>query len=318
MSKSLTDKAIQEAATDLGVEPAVIRAVDEVESRGDGFEDGRVKILFERHKFHQFTRGKYDASHPDISNEEAGGYGRGSQYARFSRAFELDPEAAMKSASWGRYQIMGFNFKAAGFNTVGEFVDAMKVSEDEHLKAFVKVIKTWGLAPELRMKDWAAFASQYNGPAYRKNKYDTKMAVAYEKFKREAFTRNEDAKPNGIITGDETKGEEQKVESPAAAQTEPKPEVLPVEAPKGSIITKIAAAASAAGPVIGATGLKIGGVEFKTGGLIAFAAVVIVGMVLAAILYNEDRKRAFERQKMSIDNLADKDRRNVIAAGSKV
>lgn len=316
MNKSLTDKAIQDAANELGVEPAVIRAVDEIESRGDGFtDDGRVKILFERHKFHQFTHGKYDASHPDISNKEAGGYGSSkSQYGRFSRAFELDPEAAMKSASWGRYQIMGFNFKAAGFNSVGEFVDAMKVSEDEHLKAFVKVIKAWGLAPELRVKDWAAFASQYNGSAYKKNKYDTKMAAAYEKFKKAA------PPPEPPDTGGpvEDKGEEQKVEPPAATQTENKPEVLPVEAPKGSIMTKIAAAAGAAGPVIGATGLKIGGVEFKTGGLIAFAAVLIAGMILAAWIYNEDRKRAFQRQQMSVNNIADKDRRNVIAAGSKV
>lgn len=123
---------------------------------------------------------------------------------------------------------------------------------------------------------------------------------------------------NGIVTGDNGKGEEQKVEPPAATQTENKPEVLPVEAPKGSIMTKIAAAAGAAGPVIGATGLKIGGVEFKTGGLIAFAAVLIAGMILAAWIYNEDRKRAFQRQQMSVNNLADKDRRNVIAAGSKV
>lgn len=42
MSKSLTDKGIADAAKDLGIEPAAIRAVDEVESAGDGFtSDGR-------------------------------------------------------------------------------------------------------------------------------------------------------------------------------------------------------------------------------------------------------------------------------------
>lgn len=337
MSKTLTPKALQDAAKELGIELAAIRAVDEIESRGEGFtDDGHVKILFERHKFHQFTHGKYDAEHPDISNAEAGGYGRGSQYARFSRAFELDPEAAMKSASWGRYQIMGFNFKAAGFNTVGEFVDAMKVSEDEHLKAFVKVIKAWGLAPELKAKDWAAFASQYNGADYRKNKYDTKLAAAYEKFREQGFTEPVIEPENGIVTGDngdarkrppdpagsskkpKDNGEEQTPQPPAAPQPTQKPEVLPVEKPKGSILTKIAAAASAMGPVIGATGLKIGGVEFKTGGLIAFAAVLIVGMVLAAWLYNEDRKRRREEQKESMLNLADPNRANIVAAGSKI
>lgn len=188
MPKELTEKGISEAAKELGVEPAVIKAVAEVESAGDGFlHDGRVKILFERHKFHKYTDGNYDKDHPDISNPQAGGYGAGGEHqnARFSEAFELDPEAAMMSASWGKFQIMGFNYKAAGFDTVGEFVDAMKEGEDQQLKAFVKLIKSWGLGQELRNHDWAGFARQYNGGDYKKNHYDTKLAVAYEKFKHD-------------------------------------------------------------------------------------------------------------------------------------
>lgn len=123
---------------------------------------------------------------------------------------------------------------------------------------------------------------------------------------------------NGIVTGDEPKGEEQKVEPPAAPQPAQKPEVLPVSAPKGSILTKIAAAASAAGPVIGATGLKIGGVEFRTGGLIAMAAIIITGMVCATIIYIGDRNRSHEKQILSMQNLADPSKANVVAAGSKV
>lgn len=110
---------------------------------------------------------------------------------------------------------------------------------------------------------------------------------------------------------------EQNPEPPAAPQA-PKPEVIPVSAPSTSITTKVAAAASAAGPVIAATGLKIGGVEFKTGGLVAIAAVVIVGMLVAAYLWNESQKRAFERQRLSMENLASETKSNVIAAGSKV
>lgn len=110
---------------------------------------------------------------------------------------------------------------------------------------------------------------------------------------------------------------EQKPEPPAAPQA-PKPEVTPVAAPATSITTKIAAAASAAAPVVAATGLKIGGVEFHTGGLIAIATVIIVGMVLAAYLWNQSQERAFQRQKLSIENLASDNRGNVIAAGSKV
>lgn len=321
MSKSLTAKALQEAANDLGIELAAIRAVDEVESRGAGFSaDGHVKILFERHKFHEFTKGKYDASHPNLSNSKAGGYGSSkSQYGRFSNAFALDPEAAMKSASWGRYQIMGFNYRWAGFNTVGEFVDAMKVSEDDHLKAFVKLIKAWGLTQELKSHNWAGFARQYNGAGYKRNKYDEKLAAAYEKFRREPLVTASVTEPSRPDPPEIEQPEvvTQEPAPPAAIQA-PKPEVTPVAAPATSITTKIAAAASAAGPVIAATGLKIGGVEFSTGGLVAIAAVIIVGMIVGAWLWNQSQERAFARQRLSMENLASENRGNVIAAGSKV
>lgn len=185
---SLTEKDYQDAATILGIEPAAIKAVSEVESAGSGFlDDGHVRILFERHKFHHYTDGDYDKDHPDISNPTAGGYGAGGahQWDRFNEAFGLDPESAMLSTSWGRFQIMGFNFRPAGFNSVGEFVDAMKQGEGEQLKAFVKLIKAWGLGAELKAHNWASFARQYNGGDYRANKYDTKLAAAYEKFSQE-------------------------------------------------------------------------------------------------------------------------------------
>jgi hypothetical protein len=59
-------------------------------------------------------------------------------------------------------------------------------------------------------------------------------------------------------------------------------------------------------------------VEFHTGGLIAIAAIVIVGMIIAAYLWNQSQERAFQRQKLSMENLASENRGNVIAAGSKV
>ena len=35
------------------------------------------------------------------------------------------------------------------------------------------------------MPDWRNFASLYNGPGYKQNKYHIKMQEAYEKFKKE-------------------------------------------------------------------------------------------------------------------------------------
>jgi hypothetical protein len=182
----LSDADYSSAATSLGVEIAAIKAVAEVETSGKAFdESGRPRILFERHYFHRLTSGKYSAKHPDISNATAGGYGKFSaQYGKLKQAFKLDPDAALSSASWGRFQIMGDNFRAAGFTSVKAFVIAMTTAESEHLKAFTSfVASNKAMLAALRKKDWAAFAAAYNGPGYKKNNYDTKMEAAYNGYK---------------------------------------------------------------------------------------------------------------------------------------
>ncbi len=52
-------------------------------------------------------------------------------------------------------------------------------SEDDHLSAFVRFVKLNQLDDELRRRDWTGFARGYNGPAFLKNRYDTKLAAAY-------------------------------------------------------------------------------------------------------------------------------------------
>jgi hypothetical protein len=184
--RGITNQAFRIAAERLGCEIAAIQAVAEVESRGDGFlSDNRPKILFERHIFSRYSNRRFDAKYPDISARSAGGYSGGSkEYSRLEKAYNLDPNAALMSASWGRFQIMGFNYKAAGFDSVEAYVEAAKQSEDNHLAAFVGFVEENGLTEALRRKQWATFARKYNGPAYAKNQYDAKMAKAYEKYKK--------------------------------------------------------------------------------------------------------------------------------------
>jgi hypothetical protein len=182
MKPTLTITDFERAAQKLKCSVPAIQAVSEVESRGKGFyADGFPVILFERHKFKQFTQGRYNKSHPHLSGPQ-GGYNGGTARGRFNQAFALNPEAAMKSCSWGRYQIMGFNHEVCGYATVGEFVDAMKESEGKQLDAFVSFVINERLAVFLRSLEWAEFARGYNGPAYKKNRYDTKMATAYRKY----------------------------------------------------------------------------------------------------------------------------------------
>lgn len=188
----LTNADFCRASKRLRCEVAAIKAVSQVESRGEPFyDDGFPVILFERHKFRAFTKGRFSKDHPDISGP-AGGYGKAGQNQRnkFNKAFALDPDAAMKSCSWGQFQIMGFNHELCGYRTVGAFVDAMKAGVDSQLDAFVSYVLKRSLDDELRRKNFYLFAEAYNGPNQEENNYSGKMETAYKKFAKENINCN--------------------------------------------------------------------------------------------------------------------------------
>ena len=182
----------------LNVEVAAIKAVSYVESMGDGFlPSGHPKILFESHWFRQYTHAAYDDSHPNISHkyETADGTiirnyigGEGEVTERLNAAVELNRRAAYMSTSWGKFQIMGFNYDLAGYRSVDEFVEAMKASEDNHYMAFGMFVKSdHRMLSALQNKNWAKFARVYNGQDYAINRYDVKMKEAYERFKNSEY-----------------------------------------------------------------------------------------------------------------------------------
>jgi N-acetylmuramidase len=189
----LKEQDYVDAAKTLGVDVPSIKAVAEVETQGNAFDDyNRPRILFERHYFHRLTGGAFAAKHPVISRKSSGGYGKFSaQYGKLQEAYGLNQNAALMSASWGRFQIMGENFGAAGHGSVKAFVMAMTKGEREHLLAFTRfVASNANLLKALRSGDWAAFARGYNGPRYKKNKYDEKMKTAYERYLAQAKVVN--------------------------------------------------------------------------------------------------------------------------------
>jgi hypothetical protein len=183
---SFSPEAIERAAHRLGVDVATVQAVASVESSGNGFlPDGRPKILFERHRFAALTAHRFDGSHPDISNGVPGGYvGGAGEYLRLYRALQLDPEAASQACSYGAFQIMGFNWEACGERSLFGFLFAMHHNADAHLDLFVAFVLSKGLAKHLQARNWAAFAAGYNGPAYERNDYDTRLADAYARTVR--------------------------------------------------------------------------------------------------------------------------------------
>jgi hypothetical protein len=188
--RRLNDQDFRSVAQSIGCEVAAARAVAEVEASGSGFQtDGRPKILFEAHWFSDFTGGRFDRTNGDISspvwnrNLYVGGAG---EWDRLYRAVNLNREAAMKSASWGLGQIMGFNHEASGYRDVEAFVRDMHESEGRQLAAMFNFIKSNRLDRFLINKDWAGFALRYNGESYRVNRYDEKLAEAYAYWSRMA------------------------------------------------------------------------------------------------------------------------------------
>lgn len=192
MPDKLNDADYEAAAKLLKCDVPTIKAVAEVESSGDGFlSDGRVKILFEGHQFYKYTKGAFATSNPTIcykkwttqfytKGKTADIRGTG-ELARLEEAMALNRDAALMSASYGKFQIMGFNFAVAGFLNVEDFYNAMQVSEGEQLNAFCQYVIGNSLDGELRNRNWAGFALRYNGPGYKKNQYDTKLANAYKR-----------------------------------------------------------------------------------------------------------------------------------------
>ncbi len=192
--KKLTAAQIINTAKRLGVEGAAIKAVVAVESSGSGFlKSGKPKILFEGHIFwrelearlinpKRLVRGNEDILYERWTREHYRG-GEG-EYDRLRKAVKIHEEAALASASWGLFQVMGFNYYVSEYKSVKKFVNAQYKSEYEHLKTFIGFIESNNLVRHLRNKNWAKFAAGYNGKDYKKNNYDTRLHLAYLKYKK--------------------------------------------------------------------------------------------------------------------------------------
>src|SRR4051812_19747293 len=121
----LTEKDFQDAARIIGCDVAMVKAVDAVESGGNGFlSDGVTPvILFEPHIFWKELRkvgvdpeplskmGRYqDILYPTWGMRPYGKRGQ-AQHERLQRAASINRPAALKAASWGRFQILGQNYE---------------------------------------------------------------------------------------------------------------------------------------------------------------------------------------------------------------
>ena len=207
----ITEEQFAAGAATLRCEIATIKAVRQVESSGNGFlPDGRLATLFEGHQFWLqlkvagFDPAKFIGAFPNYANVVYKFWTRKwylggiREWDRINAALVVckilnaTPALALNSASYGAFQIMGFNHKACGCTSAQDMITYMNKGEYEQLDCFLKYTLARKLDDELRNHDWAGFAKAYNGPGYKGNPattnddYDLKLAAAYKKFSEPA------------------------------------------------------------------------------------------------------------------------------------
>ena len=156
ITERLTEEDFILVARLLDVEVAALKAVQQVETGGRGlFAPGKPAILFEGNIFwNQLKKRNINPESHVKGNEnilypkwEKGHYKGGmGEYDRLEQARKINHEAAdASSASWGMFQIMGFNYAACGEKSVDSFVKAMCMSECRQLVLSARFIKQSGM-----------------------------------------------------------------------------------------------------------------------------------------------------------------------------
>ncbi|MDR7034658.1 N-acetylmuramidase domain-containing protein [Mesorhizobium sp. BE184] len=185
-------REIAQAAAHLGLEPALLLAVAEVESAGKAFAvvKGRREPLI-RFEGHYFDRRLDEekrtlARRKGLASPEAGAIANpASQAARWrmvEAAAAIDAKAAFESVSWGLGQVMGSHWAWLGYASVDALAADARSGVAGQAGLMLKYIEKAGLTEALRKRDWAAFARGYNGPGYKQNAYDAKIAAAYRRY----------------------------------------------------------------------------------------------------------------------------------------
>ncbi|WP_430827552.1 N-acetylmuramidase domain-containing protein [Chryseobacterium indologenes] len=195
----ITNDIYKKEADRLGIELAMIQAIAKQESKRESFwKEGQATILFERHKMWEYlekdlnkTRSeleKLQKDDPSLVNELSGGYGKYSeQYDKLDKAKKIDNTTALKACSWGKFQVMGFNYSVA-FSTPEEMEKAVNLCEIQQFYFFVGYIEnTIGMITAMKNKNWEDIASKYNGSKWKKKNpdYASNIETYYNEYKKD-------------------------------------------------------------------------------------------------------------------------------------
>jgi len=181
-------------ARQAGIDPAALLAVAEVESGGRALFDINGKkepaIRFEGHYFDRRLAGRIrdQARQAGLSAPEAGRVRnpktQRERWLLLERAVSIHKKAALESTSWGLGQVMGAHWEWLGYSSIDELGAEARSSVGGQVRLMLNFIDKAGLKTALEQKDWRNFARRYNGPAFARNQYDSRMAAAFERWNR--------------------------------------------------------------------------------------------------------------------------------------
>lgn len=188
-----TTEDIVRVAREFALEPAALAAIAEVETGGQAFAavEGRQEPLI-RFEGHYFDRrlsadARARARALGLSSPAAGVVANpASQVARWQllrRAAGIDAKAAYESTSWGLGQVMGAHWAWLGYASVDALAGEARSGAAGQLRLMARYIRKAGLAEAIAQRNWAAVARGYNGPGYKANRYDTRLAQAFARHR---------------------------------------------------------------------------------------------------------------------------------------
>lgn len=203
MAATLTFDDYKYVSERLKCEIAAVMAVAKVEAPKGGFNsDGSLTVLFEPHIFWRelvnlgvnpntvlegnrdilssvWNKALYPSNYKGVYKQILKAQSLSIEKVTKEQIFE----AVARSCSWGKFQVLGRNYRDLGFKSAIQLVDFLQLSEKNHLIVFCAFLEIKKLDIKLRLKDWDGFALGYNGKSYKVNKYHIKLKATYNSLK---------------------------------------------------------------------------------------------------------------------------------------
>lgn len=187
-----TQKKIIKAAKQENIDPAWVMAVAHIESAGKAFAHVNGKLLplirWEGHYFDRLLREnkRAQARAAGLASPRAQAVKnprtQTARYALLERAMKIDEAAAIQSCSWGVFQVMGAHWKFLNFRSPQHLKETATRGIEGQVDLGIRFIKKNKLDRFIKSRDFVAFSRAYNGPAFRKNNYHTKLERWYNYY----------------------------------------------------------------------------------------------------------------------------------------